>query len=144
MNLTEKAAYIKGLMEGLELEGTKEAKVLNAMLELVTEMANDVSDLNDDVNQIYDEIDAIDEDLDEVEEYVFGDEDEDEDEDDDEDEYEAGLYEIRCPNCGEVVCVDEEMLCDENLACPNCNTKFEIDFSDDCNCNGCDCDHDHE
>ena len=35
------------------------------------------------------------------------------------------------PNCGEVVCVDEDMLADDNLACPNCGTKFEVDFSDD-------------
>ena len=46
-------------------------------------------------------------------------------------EYEDGLYEITCPACGEVVCVDEEMLTDENLACPNCGTKFEVDFGDE-------------
>jgi len=34
---------------------------------------------------------------------------EDEDEECDE-EFEDGLYEITCPQCGEVVCVDEEML----------------------------------
>ena len=47
------------------------------------------------------------------------------------DEYEAGLYEITCPNCGEVVCVDEDMLASDDLTCPNCGTKFEVDFSED-------------
>lgn len=139
MNLTEKAAYIKGLMDGLELDATKkETKVLTALVEIVTEMANDVADLNDDMSQVFDEIDAIDEDLDDVEDYLFN----EDDEDDEDEEFEDGLYEIRCPNCGEVVCVDEEMLSDEDLACPNCNTKFEIDFSDcdgECGC-GSDCD----
>ncbi|MEF9866355.1 MAG: hypothetical protein RR576_06870 [Oscillospiraceae bacterium] len=140
MNLTEKTAYIKGLMDGLELDaGKKETKVLNAILDVLTDLTNDVSDMEEDVSQLYDEIDAMDEDMDDLENYVFGDE---EDEDDDEDEeYDDGLFEITCPNCGEVVCVDEEMLTDENLACPNCATKFEIDFGEDCGC-GCgdDCD----
>lgn len=154
MNITEKAAYIKGLMEGLELDGTKkETKVLNALLELVTELADEVSDLNndmdqvyDDIDQVYEEIDAIDKDLDDIEECLYEDDCDCGCEDDE--EFEDGLYEIRCPNCGEVVCVDEDMLMDENLACPNCNTDFEIDFSDDCDgdCEGgcgCGC-HDKE
>lgn len=133
MNLTEKTAYIKGLMEGLELDaGKKETKVLAALLDIVTDLANDVSDIQDDVSQLYDEVDAIDEDMDDLESYVFDDEDDD-DEDDEE------IYEITCPNCGEVVCVDEDMLMDDNLCCPNCDTKFEIDFGEDCDC-GADCD----
>mgnify|MGYP007119922242 CR=1 FL=1 len=48
MNLTEKIAYIKGLAEGLELDTTtKEGKVLNAIIDLLEDMV--------------DEIDAIDE-----------------------------------------------------------------------------------
>ena len=63
---------------------------------------------------------------------------EDGDEEDYADEYEAGLYEITCPNCGEVVCVDEDMLASDDLTCPSCGTKFEVDFSeDDDACEGC-------
>lgn len=137
MNITEKAAYIKGLMEGMELDADKkETKVLTQLLDLVTDMANDLSDVQEDISQIYDEVDAIDEDLDDIESFMF-----DEDEDDDEDDDDEELYEITCPNCGEVVCVDEDMLADDNLCCPNCDTKFEIDFSScDCeDCDDCDC-----
>ena len=36
MNLTEKASYIKGLVDGLELDtATKEGKVIAALLDLV-------------------------------------------------------------------------------------------------------------
>lgn len=132
MELKEKVAFIKGLMEGMEFDvTTKEAKVLNAVVELLDQMADSVVQIDEDVDQLYDEVDALSEDLEDVESCVYGDEDDDEDEDDYDEEYEAGLYEITCPNCGEVVCVDEDMLADENLACPNCGTKFEVDFSEE-------------
>ena len=132
MELKEKVAFIKGLMEGMEFDvTTKEGKVLNAVVELLDQIADSVVQIDEDVDQLYDEVDALSEDLEDVESCVYGDEDDDEDEDDYDEEYEAGLYEITCPNCGEVVCVDEDMLADENLACPNCGTKFEVDFSEE-------------
>lgn len=136
MQLTEKVAYIKGLMEGMKFDTeTNEGKIITALVSLVDDMAHQVEELDDDMDSLYEEVDAVSEDLSDVEDLIFDDDDEDEDEQDD------NLYEITCPNCGEVVCVDEEMLCDENLSCPNCATPFEVEFSDcDCGCNGeCDC-----
>ena len=47
MNLTEKAAYLKGLMEGLDLDASKkEVKVLNAMYDLLDDLALTVTDLD--------------------------------------------------------------------------------------------------
>ena len=87
MNLTEKAAYLKGLAEGLDIsDSTKEGKLLKAIVEMLDELTSTVSTLDDDVDQIYEELDAIDEDMDDLEEYVFGDEDEDFDDEEDEDE----------------------------------------------------------
>ena len=112
MELKEKVAYIKGLMEGMEYDvSTKEGKLMAAVVETLDMMAAKVEDLED------------------VEDYLF--DDEDEDDEDYADEYEAGLYEITCPNCGEVVCVDEDMLASDDLTCPSCGTKFEVDFSED-------------
>ncbi|HIY09899.1 MAG TPA: hypothetical protein H9840_01180 [Candidatus Anaerofilum excrementigallinarum] len=140
MNLSEKAAYLKGLADGLEIsDTTKEGKLLKAVVELLDEMANSVSNLEEDVDQIYDELDAVDEDMDDLEEYVFGDEEDYEDEDDEEeDEDEDPYYEITCPKCGETVCVDEATLVSEDLACPNCGTEFEVEFDEDCGEEGCD------
>ena len=136
MNLTEKASYINGLVDGMDLDTTtKEGKVIAALLGLCNDLCNAVSDLTDDVEQIYEELDAIDEDLTDVEDYIFDDEDEDEDDecdccdccgDDDED-----VYEITCPNCGKVVYVDEEELSDEDLCCPKCGVKWEAEFEDE-------------
>ena len=47
MNINEKAAYIKGLYDGLELQGTsKEAKIIGEMLDLVSKMADAVIEAN--------------------------------------------------------------------------------------------------
>ena len=125
MKLTEKSAYIKGLMEGLDLDSDKkEIKLIKALVDLVDDLALTVTDLDEDVDQVVDELDAIDEDLTDLEEVVYeNDEDEDEAFDEDED-----MYEITCPSCGETVCVDEDTLMSDNLSCPACGEKFEIDL----------------
>ena len=163
MTLTEKLAYIKGLAEGLGVdETTKEGKVLLALVDLLDDVTTAVSELESDMDQAYEELDAIDEDLTDIEDFLWEDEDEEDecdccdcDDDDcdccdceDDDElFDGGIYEITCPKCGEIVCMDEEMLFSPDCGCPNCGTSFEIDFDgveccddEDCCCH----DHDHE
>ena len=137
MELKEKCAYIKGLMDGLELDAsTKEGKVLNAMMELLTELTSTVVALDDEMDQVYDELDAIDEDMDELETFVYGEE-EDEDDEDDE-ECEEACYELTCPNCGEVTVVDEETLMSEEISCASCGAAFDIEFGTcDGDCEAC-------
>ena len=70
------------------------------------------------------------------------DEEDDEEWKDDEDltdlfDEENPLYEITCPKCGEVVCMDEDMLFSPDCACPNCGTSFEIEFDEECDCEEC-------
>ena len=164
MSLTEKLAYIKGLVEGLELEPTtKEGKVLLALVDLMDDVTQSVAQLESDMEQAFDELDAIDEDLTDVEDALWED-DEDEcdccdcdDDWDDEDEcccghdhdeddlFDGGIYEITCPKCGEIVCMDEEMLFSPDCGCPNCGTSFEVDFDgvECCDDEDCCC-HDHE
>lgn len=139
MELKEKAAYIKGMMAGMEFDATtKEGKLIAAIVDMLEEVAKGVEEIDEDVDTLYDEVDAMSEDLEDVENFLFDGMDDEED-DDEPDEFEDGLYEITCPQCGEVVCVDEEMLSSDDLACPNCGTKFEVDFSDeDDPCEGCD------
>ncbi len=127
MELKEKCAYIKGLMEGLELDTTtKEGKVINAMMELLTELTSTVTALDDEMDQVYDELDAIDEDMDDLEEAVYGDEDDEEEDGDAEDE--EAQYELTCPKCGAVTVVDEEALMSEEIHCQNCGAAFDIEF----------------
>ena len=142
MKLTEKASYIKGLVEGMELDtNTKEGKIIAALLDLTDELAQAVTDIQEDIEEIdsdlqelQDYAEELDDDLADVEDYLSG-EDEDDDEEDEDDEDcdgdcencsgcdDTDYYEIVCPSCGETVCFDES-LDPENLTCPACGEKF--------------------
>ncbi len=60
MDLKEKAAYIKGLADGLELDtDRKEARVIREMLDLLAEMAGDVDDIGADLTELYEVVARI-------------------------------------------------------------------------------------
>mgnify|MGYP007069521448 CR=1 FL=1 len=112
MTLSEKAAYLKGLMEGMKLDTeSNEGKLISEIISMLQDVAENVSDLEEVVDCISDELDCIEEDLDNIDDYLLDDEDDDdyedydEDEDDaEDDEYDFGddevLYEVKCPTCG--------------------------------------------
>ena len=63
MELKEKVAYIKGMMEGMEFDtATKEGKLLAAVVDVLEEMAKEVTNIDEDVDTLYDEVDAMSED----------------------------------------------------------------------------------
>ena len=129
MDLNAKAAYIRGLMTGMEFDpGSKNGKVIAAMMDLLEEMAASVTEHDNALDQVYDELETLDQDLDDVVADLYGEEDEDEESDDEEDGEE--LYEVTCPNCGAVSTVDEETLLDQQseLVCPNCGAAFDIEL----------------
>jgi len=141
MTVTEKAAYLKGLAEGLGLDDqSKEGKIINAMIETIEDMALTIADLEDGLAEVCEQIDAIDEDLDALEGDFYDDLDEEELDDD--------IYEVECPSCGETICVDSSMLEEGSMECPNCGEELEFDLDDldelgetgEC---GCGCGHAH-
>ena len=124
MTVTEKVAYLKGLVEGLGIdEGTKEGRIIKAIVDVLDDMALTVADMEDGMNEISEQVDAIDEDLEDLEKDFYGDEDED-----DEDEDDTDYYEVTCPKCGEKVYLDDELLSDGKMNCPNCGEQLEFDF----------------
>ena len=134
MTISEKSAYLKGLMDGLKLDTEKaEGKMIAAIVDLLQDLTENVTDMEDVVDCISDELDSIEEELDNIDDYLLDeDEDEDDSEDDleDEDEYDFGdetLYEVTCPTCGEVITIDEEMLDEGSTKCPNCGEELEFD-----------------
>ena len=128
MDLNAKAAYILGLMTGMEFDPeSKNGKIIAAMMDLLEEMAATVVEHDDALDQVYDELETLDQDLDDVIPDVY----ELEDDEDDEDEEPADLYEVTCPNCGAVVTVDEETLLSQDLTCPNCHAAFDIEIKDE-------------
>ena len=137
MNLTEKVAYIKGLTDGLKLDDNKdEVKVLKAITDLLEDLALTVADLEDAADETTELLDVLDEDLGAVEEVVYGSDCEDcgcgcEDDDCDCYDDDEDLYEVTCPTCGDTICVNEEMLDEGAIACPNCGENLEFDFGPD-------------
>lgn len=128
MTLTEKAAYIKGLADGLSLDADKpETKIINALLDLVDDMALSVCDLEDELALVGEQVDAVDEDLDALESYVYDDDDCDCC-DDDCDCCDDDFFEVECPACGEIINVDEGILESGSIQCPNCNENLEFDI----------------
>ena len=137
MTISEKSAYLKGLMDGLKLNTeTDEGKMIAALVDS-------------------DELDEIEEDLDAIEDFIMDEEDDDYDDDDDdddddwdelddeyadeEDEPEEGfdfgdedttVYEVECA-CGNIIDFDEDVLESGSIVCPNCGETLEFTFEDE-------------
>ena len=99
------------------------------MMDLLEEMAATVTEHDDALDQVYDELETLDQDLDDVVSDIYGDDEEDDDEDEEEEDHGA-LYEVTCPNCGEISTLDEETLMDPegDLVCPHCGATFDIEL----------------
>ena len=137
MTNSEKAAYIRGLMEGMDLDpNAKETKLFNAIVDLLDDLSLSVEEMEDAYDELSGQVDEIDEDLGELEE-EFYDIDEDEDDDDAwEDDEDECYYEVTCPKCGDTIERNEEMLDEGSIDCPNCGETLEFDLEED---DSCDC-----
>lgn len=145
MTLSEKAAYLKGLMEGMDLDhDSKEAKLFSAISELFCDLTKSVDNIQETTIAISDELDEIESDLDAIEDYLIEDDEEDdfddvddyydEDEDEEEDEYDFSdntIYEVECGKCGEVIDFEEEQLESGSIVCPNCGEVLEFSEEDE-------------
>ena len=148
MNITEKSAYLKGLMDGLNLDTEKaEGKLIASIVDLLGDVTRKLTDVESTTIAISDELDEIEEDLDAIEDYILDDEDEDyddyeddfddyDDEDDFEDEgFDYGdedttIYEVKCV-CGNVIAFDEETLEEGSIICDNCGETLEFSFDEE-------------
>ena len=150
MTVVEKAAYLKGLVEGLGIEpDSREGKLWGALGELLSDMAHEIDDLQatdmdhaEALDEMAEELSYLEDlvcDLDEPED--FDDEDcdgdcdscglcdeDDEDEDDEEPEYDGVIYDVTCPVCGEEISFDEETLDKGSIECPSCGETLEFDL----------------
>ena len=150
MTISEKSAYLKGLMDGLKLNTeSDEGKMIAAIVDLLGDVTKKVVDIEDTTIAISDELDEIEEDLDAIEDYILDeDEDDEEDEDDwsyeeddedDEDDSEEGfdfgdeettVYEVQCA-CGNIIDFDEDVLESGSIVCDKCGETLEFSFDDE-------------
>ena len=127
MTISEKVAYLQGLAEGLilDVEKSKEGKLISVMIGILEEVGLSIEDLEENALALGEEIDVLSDDLADVESVVF-----DEDENDEED-YDDDWFEVECPTCEEPLIIDDEALAEGFIQCPNCQSKFSLDLSDD-------------
>ena len=133
MDTTESLGYLKGLIEGLDLgDNKKETKVFSAIVDVLSNLVEDIDDMTDGVEMLADQVDAVDEDLADLEEYVYDDYDDECDCDDccDDDEEE---FEVECPLCNTPFTEDAETALNGSVPCPNCGEmlEFEVEEADD-------------
>lgn len=147
MGITENAAYLKGLAEGLGLNGsTNESKIILKLIDLVGDMAEKIDTLEKQNEELFSYIEEIDEDLGNLEEDLYSlDEDEDYSDLNEDDDYspedDGDYYEIECPSCGEKICFTEDVDI-EDLVCPVCGELVgdaeTLGCDGDCDsCDGC-------
>ena len=144
MTISEKVAYLKGFMEGIDFDATtNEGKVLSKIVEVLSDMALEIEELEtraDDLHDYCDELEEDEDDEDDEDEDDEYDEDEDEDEDYDEDE----VIEAVCPECGEEIYFDLSVD-PEDVICPSCGKHVSFVCDGDCEgCGGCDEDDEDE
>ena len=145
MSMTEKVAYLRGLLEGMDLDkDKKEVKIIEAVIDVLDDMAATVSELEEGCQGMDDQLDEVDADLGDLEEefYGCGCEDDDEcdcgcdccgDEDDfdfDEEDMDDCYYEVTCPSCNETICLSEDLIAEGKIDCPNCGETLEFDMDD--------------
>ena len=144
MKLTEKIAYLQGLMEGMDLDkSSKEGKIFSGIADILSEVGCYIDDLQDQIDELTELCDNLDEDLGDVEELLYDDideedyaEDYEEDDDfgDDDEEFDFDddetLYEVVCPSCGDSIVLNEALLEDGEVECPNCGENLEFDYDE--------------
>ena len=146
MTINEKSAYLKGLMDGLNLnQETAEGKMIASIVDLLGDITKKLTAVEDTTIAISDELDEIEEDLDAIEDFIMDEEDDEYDEDDydydDEDEdyddegFDFGdedttIYEVECA-CGNIIDFDEETLEKGSIICDNCGETLEFSIEDD-------------
>ena len=109
----------------MDTEKSKEGKLISVMIGILEEVGLSIEDLEENALALGEEIDVLSDDLADVESVVF-----DEDENDEED-YDDDWFEVECPTCEEPLIIDDEALAEGFIQCPNCQSKFSLDLSDD-------------
>ena len=125
--IMSRAAYLKGLAEGMKLdENTNEGKLFYSIIDVINDLAEEIACLDDEQDAICDELEELEDVIEVIGDEVF-----------DVSDCESGEYQIPCSQCGEeIIFTDDDLdaIASGEFECPACGKVLELDFS------GCDCD----
>ena len=132
--ITNKAAYLKGLADGLKLdETTTEGTLLSKIIELLSDISEEIEGLDEEQAFISDKVEDLESLVDLIGKRTFDGDDED-------------VYTLECDKCGAEIDFTSEDIDDiasGDFVCPECGKTIELDFDEcDCDCGDCDCDCD--
>ncbi len=120
--LREKAAYMRGVLEGINFNGADQQKRLwETLIDFCDGVADDLSSLEDSQGEFADYIEAIDEDLCTLEKYFYN---EGDDANDNQEvifnsDPENSMVEMDCPFCNQGVYFENDTG-DYEVVCPEC------------------------
>lgn len=131
MTISEKVSYIKGLAEGLALDdSTKEGRIINAMLDVLTDIADNLNEVDEELDDVASVMTDIEESVADLEDEVYGEYDDEDEDDFDEDDL-GELYETTCPACNNTIRFDYEQAEKGGMDCPNCGQHLQFELEDD-------------
>lgn len=115
----EKIAYLKGLASGLNVDPeSREGRLLHGFIDVLDSLSASVEHWAAEQQDLEDYVAAMDDDLSDVEEFLdLGGEDD------------LSYFRLDCPECGNVLYVDEEMFEDDDpveIECPECHHRIAI------------------
>jgi len=154
MHYLKKFGFLKGLAEGLHIDGqAPEGRIILSMIDLfedmtdaLAEMKNAQDDLRREFTDVKRDVEHLGESVDELDEFLkaFSKSfssllDNLPEEKPDVHEPEETFYEVKCPKCGEEITLNEAMLGQGSIRCPKCKGLLEFDLS----CHDPGSDHDH-
>lgn len=119
MEVRERIAYVRGLLEGADFYGRDERgrAIWENLLGICSQLAHAVESLEEEQAELEAYLEAVDADLSDLEE-----------------ESEIPEYVVvECPRCGEEVCFEEELLFDDEtqVSCPECGEGLTTMLDDD-------------
>ena len=161
MTIVEKAAYLKGLTDGLGIDPqSKDGRLWAALNELMGDIAHEIEALHETDRGQAQALDGVADELSYLEELCGGFDSEDDEqpvcgrcsrpcmtqeepedgaedrayapeEGDEELQYDGVIYDATCPVCGEEISFDEETLERGSIRCPKCGEILEFDLGGD-------------
>jgi len=125
MDIIEKSQRLRELAKDVDDMPPVAITLIASVLELIEELAKGLTAAQEELAALTEQVDDLDDAFEELCEDVYGDEDGDE------------TFEVECPNCGELIQIDEGILEEGSITCPGCDENLEFDLG--CDCEGCDC-----
>lgn len=131
MTLSEKASYIKGLVEGFDLDkDKKENKALLAIVDLLEDISSATLDLENRMDDAIDQVEDMADDMEEIEKIICHCHGDSCDSNSDDSSSEDMFYDVLCPYCNTTVCLPESKIVDDGFSCPNCGQEIKVELDD--------------